>query len=385
VEETRLPRSWYKKPWGIGALVLGAILLAGLAFGLIFAGDDDERDVVAAEVVFVTKDSTGASLVRGFIAEVSSTSDFPNSYVWLEPEAAPGPAPIGGSTDDSGRVVFAWAPAAEVVELDSWASTITFAGNSPAGFVAPGPVVECVLARPEQQDSIVSLSITVDPPDSSVDQVVTYAFANHEFLRGDTVTCELISLDLAMSETTTVPETTVPETTVPETTVPETTVPETTVPETTVPETTAPATTVPETTIPEPAAPATATEALQAAGDYDTFLSLAASVPTVQALLDGAGPVTVFAPNDDALAGVTTPTDPAELEQLLLSHIVDGEALDAAMVFDGVLTEITMATLGTQPVAQDPPTVGGATVVEADLLSTNGVSHGIDTLLTTTA
>jgi hypothetical protein len=305
VEEAMLPRLWGKKPLGIGALVLDAILPAGPPFGLIFAGDDDERDVVAAEVVFVTKDSIGASLVRGLIAEVSSTSDFPNSYVWLEPDAAPGPATIGGSTDDPGRVVFAWAPAAEVVELDSSASIITFAGNSPAGFAAPGPVVECLLARPEKQDSIVSLSVTADPPDSSVDQVVTYAFANHEFLRGDTVTCELISL--------------------------------------------------------------------------------AVSVLTVQALLDGAGPVTVFAPNDAALAGVVTPTDPAELEQLLLSHIVDGEALDAAVVFDGVLTEITMATLGTQPVVQAPPTVGGATVVEADLLSTNGVSHGIDKLLTMTA
>ena len=73
--------------------------------------------------------------------------------------------------------------------------------------------------------------------------------------------------------------------------------------------------------------------------------------------------------------------DPAELEQLLLSHIVDGTALDAAAVFDGSRTDVTVASGGTQLIVQDPPTIGGATVVQADLLSTNGVSHGIDALL----
>ena len=120
---------------------------------------------------------------------------------------------------------------------------------------------------------------------------------------------------------------------------------------------------------------------MQAAGDYGTFLSLASGVPSVQALLDGAGPITVFAPNDDAFAGVTAPADPAELEKLLLSHIIDGTALDASQVFNGTRPNVAVASGGTQPVVQSPPTIGGATVVQADLLSINGVSHGIDALM----
>jgi transforming growth factor-beta-induced protein len=131
-----------------------------------------------------------------------------------------------------------------------------------------------------------------------------------------------------------------------------------------------------------PAQPATATEALQAAGGYGSFLGLAAGVPSVQALLDGAGPITVFAPNDAAVAAATLPEDPAEVEKLLLSHI-STETLDAASLFDG-RTEVAVASGGTQPVVQDPPTVGGATVVQADLASTSGVSHGIDTVLSAT-
>ena len=268
---------------------------------------------------------------------MTGTSDFPTSYIWLEPEEATGIGGVSGSSGDSDRVIFAWAPAAEVTEPASWTSTITLVGNSPGGFTPPGPVVECVLARPDEQNTTVSMDVVSDPPDPSVEQVVTYTFPNHEFLPGDAVTCELVSLELSPETTTTVPETTttVPETTttVPETTVPETTVPETTVPETTVRRpTTAPATTVPGTTVPTttpPTRPATATEALQAAGDYGTFLSLASGVPSVQALLDGAGPITVFAPNDDAFAGVNPPADPPSSRSCCSRTSSTATALDA--------------------------------------------------------
>ena len=384
-EEIALPVPWYKKPGGIAMLVIGALLIVGLIFGLIWASSDDDAEVVAASVVFVPKDATGAGLDRGFLAEVTGTSDFPNSYVWVEPNAAPGLGGIAGSTDGSDRVTFAWAPAAEVIEPEAWTSTITLVGSSPAGFTPPGPVVECVLARPDEQNTTVSMDVVADPPDPAVEQVVTYTFPNHEFLPDDTVTCELVS-QLPPETTTTVPETTttVPETTVPATEPPATEPPATDPPATDPPVTTPPVTDPPATDPPAtdpPSQPATATEALQAAGDYGTFLSLASGVPDVQALLDGAGPITVFAPNDAALAGVTPPTDAAELEQLLRSHIVDGSAFDAASVFDGSRTEVPVASGGTQPVVQDPPTVGGATVVQADLASVNGFSHGINALM----
>ena len=355
-EEITFPVPWYKKPAGIAMIVIGGLLIAGLIFGLIWAAsDDNDAEVVTASVVLVPKDVTGAGLDRGFLAEVTATGEFPNSFVWIEPKAAPGPGGIGGSTDGSDRVTFAWAPAAEVVEPAAWSSTITLVGNSPAGFTPPGPVVECVLVRPDEQNTTISMDVVVDPPDPTVDQTVTYTFPNHEFLRGDTVTCELVS-QLPPETTTTVPEST-------------TTVPETTVPETTVPVTD------------PPAQPANATEALVAAGNYGTFLSLASSVESVQRLLDGAGPITVFAPNDAAFVGVPLP-EGVELEQLLLSHIVKTETIDASALFDG-RTEVPVASNGIQMVVTAPPTIGGATVVQPDLLSTSGVSHGIDRLLPT--
>ena len=371
---------WYKTPLGIAGLILGGLLIVALLIWFFWGNGDDDGEVVSARVVFETKDPSGAALDRGFVADVQGTSEFPQSFIWVEPQSAPGPEGIGSTTGDSGRITFAWGPAAEVVEPSLWTSTITLVENAPAGFTPPGPVVECVLERPEVQNSTVSMNVVADPPDPAVDQLVTYTFPNHEFLPGDTVTCELVSqlppettTSTTTTTTTTVPETTT-TTTVVETT---TTVVETTVPPTAAPTTAAPTTAAPTTAAPTtapPAGPATATEALQAAGNYGTFLSLAAAEPAVQALLDGAGPITVFAPNDAALAGV----DPATVtEELLLSHIVNGEALDAAALFDGSRTEITMASGGTQPVDQAASTVGGASVTQADLTSVNGVSHGV--------
>ena len=393
-EEVDLPVPWYKKPGGIAAIVIGALLVIGLIFALVWAGGGDEDDdVEAARVVLLVQDATGAALDQGFLAEAAGTSDDPNSFNWLEPDTAAGIEGVGGNSGDSGRITFTWAPDAAVAEPEAWTSTISIVGTSPAGFTPPGPVVDCVLARPDEQNANISMDVVADPPDPTVEQAVTYTFPNHEFLPGDTVTCELVSQ--APPETT-VPEstTTVPETTVPETTVPATEPPATEPPATEPPATEPPATTPPVTEPPvteppvteppvtePPAAPATATEALQAAGDYDTFLDLASGVPSVQALLDGAGPITVFAPNDAAFAGVTAPTDPAELELLLLSHIARWDVAGRGAGVQRDTTRVAVASGGTQPVVQSPPTVGGATVVEADLASTSGFSHGIDALM----
>ena len=147
-EEITLPTPWYKKPGGIAAIVVGAVLVAGLIFGLIWAGSDDDAEVVTAKVVLVPKDSTGAGLDRSFVADVLGTTDLPTSYIWLEPEPSSGSDGIVGTTGTSDRVTFAWAPDAAVVEPETWTSKIVLVGTSPVGFVPPGPIVDCVLARP---------------------------------------------------------------------------------------------------------------------------------------------------------------------------------------------------------------------------------------------
>ena len=124
-------------------------------------------------------------------------------------------------------------------------------------------------------------------------------------------------------------------------------------------------------------------EALTDAGNFGSFLAAVDQVPAVKALLEGAGPVTVFAPNDDAFSGVTPPADPDDLEQLLLSHVVDGSALLAADVV--ALDQVDVASGGVQPVDADanPIQVGGAGVIGVDTVSDNGVFHELDAIMPT--
>jgi len=371
---------WYKTPLGIAGLILGGLLLVALLIWIFWGtgDDDDDADPGAARVVLETVDTSGAALDRGFVANVVGPAEAPDSFAWLQPQSVPGPEGIGSTTGDDGVITFEWAPAEDVADPAAWASTITLVESVPAGFTPPGPTVDCVLERPDQQNSTVTMNASADPPDATVDQLVAYTFPNHTFLPGDTVTCELVSgLPPETTTTSTTTTTTVPETT--------TTVETTVAPTTEAPTTAAPTTVAPTT---PPTQPATVIEALEAAGDYGDFLALAAGVPAVVDLLDGSDPVTVFAPTDEALDGQTI--DPEALEVFLLSHIVDGEALDAAAIFDGTRTEIETAHLvgppgdtepGVQPVDQDAGTVGGVEVIDPDLLADNGVAHGIDGLM----
>jgi uncharacterized surface protein with fasciclin (FAS1) repeats len=101
--------------------------------------------------------------------------------------------------------------------------------------------------------------------------------------------------------------------------------------------------------------------------------------------LDGDGPFTVFAPNDDAFAALA-PDElsalqdaPDILEQVLSYHIVDGRyPLDDLP--DGELTTqqgeaVTVASDG------EDATVNGAAIIDPDVAASNGVIQGLDTVL----
>jgi len=114
--------------------------------------------------------------------------------------------------------------------------------------------------------------------------------------------------------------------------------------------------------------------ALQAAGLVDT--------------LKGAGPFTVFAPTDAAFAklpagtveSLLKPENKAKLTAILTYHVVPGRVL-AAQVVD--MSSAT--TVNGQPLSIHSEggvvMVGGARVVSADILCSNGVIHVIDTVL----
>jgi len=116
--------------------------------------------------------------------------------------------------------------------------------------------------------------------------------------------------------------------------------------------------------------------------------------------LEGDGPFTVFAPSNDALASLNVDGLAAEdglndvelLSNILLTHVIDGDAITANGISDGDnATTVSDATITFSVSDGDVQlSVGGATatVQTTDLETTNGVIHIIDDVLignTTTA
>ncbi len=121
-----------------------------------------------------------------------------------------------------------------------------------------------------------------------------------------------------------------------------------------------------------------------AAGSFKTL----ATALTTAGLIDtlkGPGPFTVFAPTDAAFAKLPAGTvegllqDKAKLTQILTYHVVAGKVMAADVV---KLTEATTVQGGKVAIdARDGVKINGAKVVQADLATSNGVIHVIDTVL----
>merc|ERR1712166_610854 len=112
--------------------------------------------------------------------------------------------------------------------------------------------------------------------------------------------------------------------------------------------------------------------------------------------LSGKGPFTVFAPTNEAFAKLPAATlthllDPAnvkELDALLEYHVVSGAAAFVKDLKDGETIKTVEGddvSIRVNPYGPDEPAVViniGSTVVYADIAASNGVIHGIDTVLT---
>jgi uncharacterized surface protein with fasciclin (FAS1) repeats len=129
-----------------------------------------------------------------------------------------------------------------------------------------------------------------------------------------------------------------------------------------------------------------------AAGRDDlTTLVAAVEAAGLTNALTGDGPFTIFAPNDEAFEdylgemGMTAEdalADTEFLSTLLQGHVV--EAGDDSAMVAGMVDNPFVSLAGTElPVTVDGDTItiGGATIVEADIFATNGVIHVIDTVL----
>lgn len=133
-----------------------------------------------------------------------------------------------------------------------------------------------------------------------------------------------------------------------------------------------------------PAAPPLRTIAEVASGDarFSTLLAAVKAAGLVPALA-GEGPLTVFAPTDAAFAalpagtveGLLAPAKRDVLLRVLTHHVVAGRVLAG-----DVLKVARAETLASTPLGFGL-TVGGANVIQADILCSNGVIHVIDRVL----
>jgi phosphate transport system substrate-binding protein len=141
----------------------------------------------------------------------------------------------------------------------------------------------------------------------------------------------------------------------------------------------------------------TLAEVATEAGTFNTLLAAVDAAGLTEALSDPAfGPVTVFAPSDEAFAKIPAPVldyllleeNKELLTRILTYHLVDGAvtSADASTMLAPSLemTAPDATPLGSEldvQVSDAGITVNGAHVVQADIVASNGVIHVIDTVL----
>lgn len=141
------------------------------------------------------------------------------------------------------------------------------------------------------------------------------------------------------------------------------------------------------------AAPAPAAEAAATADIVDTAIAAGSFTTLVKAVqaaglvdtLKGPGPFTVFAPTDDAFAKLPPGTiegllaDKAKLTAVLTYHVVAGAV--TAKDVTGLQTAKTLQGADLKIDTSAGVKINDATVTKADIKTTNGVIHVIDTVL----
>ena len=370
------PTPWYNKPGPLIAAFLIVAAIGGLLVWLLVSGGDDEEPVATPEssvLVLEMTDENGSPLDVGFIVGVEGPATAPTDYTWLQPDTAAAGEVAGDSTGSDGQAAFEWEPAGVDSDPITWSATVSIAQQIPADWIAPGPIVECVLARTDVQDTTVAMAVTAAVPEPGGDQIVSYTFPNYQFLAGDTVTCRLSAVLPVEASTT---STTIEETTTTSTIVEDTTT------------TQAPATSVPVVTVP-PQPEATLWDVIVASPDLSELRALVESAGLQDVLSDPNRTLTLLAPSNQAITtaatGVGAPDfdNPSIVEAVLLTHINDAEPLLITQILALDPPEFVVVNPGPHAVdaSSNPPTIGGAQVLVADIEAANGVLHVIDRVL----
>ena len=123
-----------------------------------------------------------------------------------------------------------------------------------------------------------------------------------------------------------------------------------------------------------------------AAGSFSTLVKAVQAAGLVETL-KGAGPFTVFAPTDEAFAALPPGTldavlkDKAKLTSILTYHVVAGKVMAKDVVGLNGKTAKTIQGGDLKIDTTSGVKIGGATVITADVETSNGVIHVIDKVL----
>jgi uncharacterized surface protein with fasciclin (FAS1) repeats len=128
-------------------------------------------------------------------------------------------------------------------------------------------------------------------------------------------------------------------------------------------------------------------ETAVAAGSFKTLAAALTAAGLVDTL-KGEGPFTVFAPTDEAFAklpkgtveSLLKPENKAQLTDILINHVVPGEIPLSKALEAGEGTTLQGSTVNIR-FENGSVKIGDATLATADIKTTNGVIHVIDTVL----
>lgn len=121
--------------------------------------------------------------------------------------------------------------------------------------------------------------------------------------------------------------------------------------------------------------------------DNPGFETLVAAVKAADLVetLQGPGPFTVFAPNDDAFAKLPPNTvnnlvqNPPQLARILAYHVVAGRWTSAQLADTSELISLEGSPIPIR--CHSPLEVKNASVIAADIEASNGIVHVIDTVI----
>jgi uncharacterized surface protein with fasciclin (FAS1) repeats len=112
-------------------------------------------------------------------------------------------------------------------------------------------------------------------------------------------------------------------------------------------------------------------------GQFDTLIALLTQYPNLVSTLSQRGQYTVFAPTDDAFAGVDlSGLSPAQIENVLRYHVAVGNRGSASVLGS---TQIRM--LNGEFAEVSGATIAGAPIDATDIRASNGVIHVVEAVL----